>query len=84
MQAVVFIAFTATWCVHCKHLERDFSGDSSPQVMPVEENRELADSYEVTGYPTVIALVDGKEVARTVGYNSKAELQNWMEWAKNK
>lgn len=75
---VVFIAFTAQWCGPCKRLHRDFASDQIT-FHDAEAEQELADSYEVTGYPTIIALVDGQEVARTVGYNSKQELLGWMD-----
>lgn len=77
-KAVVFIAFTTAWCAPCRHFKADFAGDASVTIMDVEENKELADSYEVTGFPTVLALVDGQEVARTVGYNNKPEMVAWM------
>lgn len=76
---VVFIAFTAQWCGPCKRLHRDFEGQGVITFYDVDENREAAENYEVTGFPTVIALVDGQEVARTVGYNNKADLSGWMD-----
>lgn len=79
MPTIVFIAFTTSWCAHCRHLERDFTGEQSPQLLDVAQNQELAESYEVSGYPTVIALVNGQEFARTVGYNNKQDLSSWMD-----
>lgn len=75
---VVFIAFTAQWCGPCKRLHKDFTSEQI-NFFDAEQDKELADSYEVTGFPTIIALVDGQEVARTVGYNNKQELLDWME-----
>lgn len=75
---VVFIAFTAPACGPCKRLKRDFEGSNAITMLNVEENQELAESYEINAFPTVIALVDEKEVSRTVGYNNKAELEAWM------
>lgn len=76
---VVFIAFTAQWCKPCQRLHRDFDGEQVINFFDAEQNSELAESYEVTGFPTIIALVDGQEVARTVGYNGKPELLGWMQ-----
>lgn len=78
-EVVMFIAFTTAWCNPCKHLKADFANDPSIQLLDVAENQELADSYEVSAYPTVIALYEGQEVGRTVGYNNKPELTAWME-----
>lgn len=82
--AVVFIAFTAQWCGPCKRLHKDFDNTSMITFYDVDENQEAADNYEVTGFPTIIALVDGKEVTRTVGYNNRAELEGWMQRVKDR
>lgn len=81
---VVFIAFTAQWCGPCKRLHKDYEGEATITFHDADADKELAETYEVTGFPTIIALVDGQEVARTVGYNSKPDLEGWMVRVRNR
>lgn len=73
-----FTAFVTPWCVHCNRLVADFSGDSSLIFVDVANDASQAESREITGYPAVVADVDGNEVARTIGYGDKESLLDWM------
>jgi thiol-disulfide isomerase/thioredoxin len=75
--------FTATWCGHCKPTERAVDAwkkDAKPRVGEhVEYEKINGDLYparvaqwNVSGYPTLIVTVNGREVARHTGRMSTA------------
>ena len=77
--AVVFLAFTATWCGPCQQLHRDFDGHRAVTFVDVDAEPEMARRHSVRRMPTIVAVADGREVARKVGYSGKKDLEKWME-----
>lgn len=77
--AIVFLAFTSASCGPCQQFKKDFSGDQAIVVVDIKEDRELAESYQVSTVPTIVALRDGQEIGRRVGYRGKEPLARWME-----
>ena len=45
------------------------------RTIDAEENRNLADRFDVRAFPTVIAFRDGKPVKRLVGLTNKDKLR---------
>lgn len=80
--AVTFVAFTASWCEPCRRFKADFADDAMVEVVDVAVERERARRARIKSYPTVIAYVDGKEVARHTGYEGRDEMIAWMERVK--
>jgi thioredoxin 1 len=77
----VLVDFTAAWCAPCRVLEPILvrvAADAGPGLKVVsvdgDDSPGLATRYGVRGFPTVIAFVSGKEVARQVGVASKEKL----------
>lgn len=77
--AVVFVAFTASWCGPCKALHADFGEHPAISFVDVEQQPALVRQHNVNSFPTIIAMVDGKEVGRKVGYNGKRDMERWMK-----
>ena len=79
------VDFYADWCGPCKMLApliEELAGeltDVKAGKVNVDENQDLAAEFGVMSIPTVVALRDGKEVQRTVGFTSKAKLLSMLE-----
>lgn len=79
MNAIVFVAVTAAWCGPCQQLHRDFDGDGRIQFVDFDADRDFVKKNRVRNVPTIIAMRDGKEVSRKVGYRGKQDLEGWMK-----
>jgi thiol:disulfide interchange protein DsbD len=77
---MVLASFEAEWCVWCRRLETTTYRDAKvasllgstvvPVALDVDRNgRELSDTYEVDGLPTVVVFdIEGRELGRIDGY----------------
>ena len=63
--------FTATWCGPCKDLKpvmtEIMNEGHSVQILDVDENKTLAQQYNVRSVPTTVIEENGVEVDRFVG-----------------
>lgn len=91
-----FLYFFTDWCPHCRRFERelltamDVERFLSDQVLKVrvnpeasEEDRVLADSFGVHGYPTVLLLCDGqapRSLSTHVTHDGEAVLRSPEEF----
>lgn len=80
------LKFEADWCGPCQQMKpvfdkvsKDFSGDARFETINVDNQPSVADRYNVRGLPTVIAIKDGKEVDRSMGYMSNFKLKNFVK-----
>ena len=53
------LIFHATWCGHCKNSMTQFKeavarGQGKVVLIDVDENKDIADQYNVKGFPTII------------------------------
>ncbi|MAS95780.1 MAG: hypothetical protein CMO55_21465 [Verrucomicrobiales bacterium] len=79
------IKFEADWCGPCQQMKpgfekvsKDLSSKATFQTVNVDTQKSIADQYRVTLLPTVVAVKDGKEVARITGYQSTAKLKRFV------
>jgi thioredoxin 1 len=71
--------FWATWCPPCKELkptiealEKEYEGRIEIRSINVDENKELAQKFEVKAIPTLVFLdAKGNELSRIVGLTQK-------------
>lgn len=77
--------FYAEWCIPCKKMEPDLAALSNELKGKVELIRidvdkytQIASSYNVNAMPTLVYIVNGKEAERTVGYQSKEDIQKHL------
>ena len=85
----VLLDFYADWCGPCKMLApvlheiaEESTGAFKVGKVNVDEQMELAMRFQVTSIPTLVAFKDGKAVAKSVGYRSKAEITAMVEGAR--
>lgn len=82
-EGVSLVFFHASWCTKCKEQRPAFEAASAntqrgtAQFFEVEyeDYKEIADAYDVTGFPTMVLFKDGKETKRFKGTgHSESEL----------
>lgn len=84
----VLVKFVAPWCGHCKHLTPAYAAaaknlaDSNSEIklasVDATVERDLAQQFDVKGYPTLKFFVDGVTVDYTGG-RSEEEILGWLK-----
>ncbi len=67
------VMFSASWCNPCKQAKPVFQRlnesvrDVQFEIVDIDENRQMAQDFNVTGVPTFMLIENGEEVKRLVG-----------------
>ena len=84
-ESLQIIKFEADWCGPCQQMKPIFkkiSGKYGSEVafqsVNVDSQASLADRFNVEGLPTVVAVKDGREVGRHVGFMSTWKLNSFV------
>ncbi|MCR5572153.1 MAG: thioredoxin [Candidatus Saccharibacteria bacterium] len=81
----VLVDFNAEWCPPCQALhpileelaeERD---DFQIVTVDIDDNEELAEEYQISSIPCLIAFKDGEEIDRRIGLQPKKRLIKMLE-----
>ena len=85
----VLLDFYTDWCGPCKMLApvlHEIAEESTDAFkvgkVNVDEQMELAMRFQVSSIPMLVVFKDGKAVAKSVGYRSKAEIAAMVEGAR--
>ena len=76
----VLLDFYADWCGPCRMLSPIIEEIASehPEIkvykINVDEEQELAQSFQVMSIPTLVALRDGRQIGSSVGVQSKSTI----------
>jgi protein disulfide-isomerase-like protein len=80
------VLFYAPWCPHCKSMMDDWDklqeqAGSEVEVVKVncDEKPEMAEQYDVKGFPTIILFKEGKQV----NFEGSRNLDNFLEFLRN-
>ena len=80
----VLVDFNATWCPPCQALHPTLeamaaeSDDYKIVTVDIDNEGALAEEYEVSGIPCLVAFRDGKEIDRRVGLQPRKRLEKML------
>ena len=75
------VLFSWNLCKPCEGVKKQLTPIAQQitcGVIEVSENIQLADSFKITGFPTLLLFKNGKEVDRIKGYFTTAQLREWL------
>lgn len=85
------VMFSASWCAPCKQAKPIFEQTAKLiaesanennaiyfQIVDIDENRAMAQDYNVTGVPTFMLIEDDEEVKRLVGAQNVVRIKELL------
>lgn len=86
---ILVLKATAVWCGPCKQMDKTtwvdekvvawFKDHGTAAQFDVDKDTDLARQFNISAMPTMIALKNGEEVDRIVGYRSAEQLITWLD-----
>ena len=83
---LVLVDFWAPWCGPClriapvlEDLADEFQGKLKIMKVNVDDNRQVAEKFRITGIPTMILFKDGRKVDQAVGAVPKAQIKSFLQ-----
>ena len=84
----VLVEFSASWCVPSQQqkplleeLASEYDGKVKICNLNVDQNPRMTSEWQILGCPTLIVFSSGKPVARTVGAQSRKQLEEMVNQA---
>ncbi len=74
------IEFYTTWCGYCRNQRIELQDFEDSKIwiglVDADESPEIAQKYNINGFPTFVLLKDGNPVTKIVGFHQKSQLLN--------
>lgn len=76
--------FSAQWCQPCHQAKPKFqllaesARDMEFEIVDIDENRDMAQDFNITGVPTFMLIEDNEEVERLVGAQNVARVKEFL------
>lgn len=85
-RGLVLVDFFAEWCGPCKlmspiigELSKEYEGKVKIGKINVDENKSVAEKYNIMGIPAFLIFQDGKIVQQITGYLAKEQLKEIVD-----
>lgn len=82
-KGLVLVDYWATWCKPCQiqgpivaEIAEQYKGKLTVGKCDIDQNREIANTYNIQSIPTLIIFKDGAPVETVVGLQSKGSLED--------
>ncbi len=81
----VLVDFSAVWCGPCQALKpvleavaEKHAQDVKIYSLDIDENRQLAQQFNITAVPAMLLFVDGENTERLVGLQTGEAIENFL------
>lgn len=86
-RGLILVDFFAPWCGPCKILEpiiKELADEYKNKEIKIfkiniDENKEIADKYNIMSIPTIVLFKDGKKINQVIGLQAKEVLKELID-----
>lgn len=78
------VMFSAQWCQPCQQAKPKFqllaesARDMQFEIIDIDENRDMAQDFNITGVPTFMLIEDNEEVERLIGAQNVSRVKEFL------
>ncbi len=84
-EKIVLVEFHAPWCAPCKAIQpaldeiaKKYKNLKIFQI-DIHESPEIAESYKISAYPTILLLYKGRILERLIGFSGVKDIEDFLE-----